>query len=417
MGTNTPSRANTVKAEVMRGPFDPGGQPLVKRPDHMHLSLFAWNVRSGLSATKAVLADRPRYRDFWEWPSASKLLREAEAAGFDSQLQYGMWSGYEGASGWNDASLDFASAAAASSAITEDLGIYSTVHVGYDFSPLLIAKITSTTDFISGGRLGVNIVVAQNPVDYRQFGFTSIRPKQERYDMADEFVTLLKHLWTSEHPLDFEGDYFQAYGAQVNPRPAARPRPVLMSAAGSDIGLDFATRHCDALFITSNDSSIEGYGRRADKIRSMAASHGRDVRVCAMCYVVMDETDAKAAETVDWLRAEIDRGALDTWLKRSGHVSNSESKVLADETIGENREAPADDPYLGIGEEHYNDLGLGMGAYKLFGSYESVADQLVALYRAGVEQVALCFFDPHRGVQQMRDHVLPLLRKRGLNRG
>ncbi|MEV0085405.1 hypothetical protein [Saccharopolyspora sp. NPDC050642] len=33
-------------------------------------------------------------------------------------------------------------------------------------------------------------------------------------------------------------------------------------------------------------------------------------------------------------------------------------------------------------------------------------------WEAGVEQVALCFFDPHKGVQQVREHVLPLLRAR-----
>jgi alkanesulfonate monooxygenase SsuD/methylene tetrahydromethanopterin reductase-like flavin-dependent oxidoreductase (luciferase family) len=411
-------RPRTVKAEITRGPFDPGGQPALRRKDHMHLSLFAWNVRSGLSASKAVLSDPSRLRDFWEWPSASVLLREAERAGFDSHLQYGMWSGYDGATQWNEANLDFASAAAASSAITDRLGIISTLHVGYDFHPVLIGKIMASTDHISGGRLGVNVIVAQNEIDYRQFGFTSVRPKAERYDMADEFVTLLKHLWSSEHPIDFEGDYFQAYGAQVNPRPSSAPRPLLVCAAGSDTGLGFATKQCDALFITSDDSTLAGYAARANKLHNMAATHGREVRICAMCYVVMDETDEKALETVKWMREEIDRDALDTWLTRSGHVSNSENEQIAPDQIGAARLAQENqDPYLGIGQEHYDALGLGMGAYQLFGSYETVADEIAGLYQAGVEQVALCFFDPHKGVQQVREHLLPALRRRGLNKG
>jgi FMNH2-dependent dimethyl sulfone monooxygenase len=408
--------SRVAEAEVLRGPFDPGGQPSIKRKDHLHLSLFAWNVRSGLSASKAVLADPKRFRDFWEWPSSRELLQAAERAGFDSHLQYGMWSGYGGASGWNDASLDFATGAAISAAVTERLGLYTTVHVGYEFHPVLIAKITSATDYVSGGRLGVNLVAAQNPWDYAQFGFKDVPASDVRYDIADEFTTLLKYLWTADGAINFEGDYFQAFGAEVNPQPAARPRPVLMNAAGSDTGLDFATKHCDALFITSADSSTEGYARRAEKLHSMAARHGREVRICAMCYVVMDETDAKAAETVKWLTEEIDRGALENWLIRSGHVLNSEATRLPDEKIGDEREAPVEDPYLGVGEELFTDLGLGMGAYKLFGSYETVADRLAGLYAAGVEQVALCFFDPHKGVQQVGEHLLPLLRKRGLNR-
>ena len=105
-----------VKAEVFRGPFDPGGQPETRTGQPMELALFAWNVQSGLSASKAVLADPARYRDYWRWETSSELLREAERIGFDHQVPYGMWSGYGGESGWNEQGLDFATAAAAGAA-------------------------------------------------------------------------------------------------------------------------------------------------------------------------------------------------------------------------------------------------------------------------------------------------------------
>ncbi|MFF1690188.1 MULTISPECIES: LLM class flavin-dependent oxidoreductase [unclassified Streptomyces] len=407
-------RRKGVTAEVLRGPFDPGGQPLVKRDNHLHLSLFAWNVRNGLSASKAVLSDPQRHRDFWEWPTASKLLKEAERSGFDSQLQYGMWSGYGGATGWNDAQLDFATAATGSAAITERLGIYTTIHVGYGFHPVLIGKMTASIDHMSAGRLGVNIVAGSNAADYAQFGLDGPPSQQVRYAIADEFTTALKYLWTSDEPVDFEGEYFTMYGAQVNPRATSRPRPLLIAAAGSDIGLDYATRQCDALFVTSQDNDIEGYAKRAKKIHDMATEHGRKARVCAMCYVVMDESDAKALDTVEWMKSQIDDEALQTWLLRAGHVLNSERQQLDADQVGTARtEEAKTDPYLGIGQKFYESLGLGMGAYRLFGSYETVAHQMIDLYEAGVEQVALCFFDPLKGVQQMREHVIPLLRARG----
>lgn len=417
MTQRPPGRRNGVEATVLRGPFDPGGQPIVTRKNHVHLSLFAWNVSSGLSATKAVLSDVDRHRDVWRWPSASRLLQAVEAAGMDSQLQYGMWSGYGGATGWNDAQLDWATAATASAAVTEKIGIYTTVHVGYGFHPLLLAKITSSIDHISGGRLGVNIVAGQNPADYAQFGLVGPPSQEERYDIADEVTTALKLLWTSEEPVDFEGKYFQMYGAQVIPRATSRPRPVLITAAGSDIGLDYAARQCDVVFITSQNNSVEGFRQRAAKIHGMFGEYGRTARIAAMCYVVMDETDQAAEETVAWMTEQIDDGALRNWLKRSGHVLNSQSKILDDTQIGDERGRLDEDRYLGIGQEQYESLGMGMGAYQLFGSYQKVADQLVELYEAGVEQVALCFFDPHKGAQQMREHVIPLLRERGFNHG
>ena len=43
-----------------------------------------------------------------------------------------------------------------------------------------------------------------------------------------------------EDAINFEGKYFQAYGAHIDPKPTSSPRPILMNAAGSDLGIDFA---------------------------------------------------------------------------------------------------------------------------------------------------------------------------------
>ena len=133
--------ARTIKAEVLRGPFDPGGQPDLPSGQPMELAFFAWNVRSGLSATKAVLADEERYSHYWRWPVASKLLAHADRIGFDHQVQYGMWHGYGGVSGWNDEGLDFATACTASAMVTERMNLFATVHTGYHFHPMHIAKL------------------------------------------------------------------------------------------------------------------------------------------------------------------------------------------------------------------------------------------------------------------------------------
>jgi FMNH2-dependent dimethyl sulfone monooxygenase len=398
----------TVKAEVLRGPFDPGGQPSLEQKHPLHLSLFAWNVRSGLVASKAVLTDPKRYRDYWEWPASRDLLQAAERVGFDSQLQYGMWSGYGGATDWNGASLDWATGAAVSAAVTERLGLLTTVHVGFDFHPLLIAKTTAAIDHVSGGRLGVNLVAAVDLVDYAQFGFGKNRDPEaiekgvgrtpaERYAMADEFATLLKYLWTSDDAVDFEGEYFQAYGAHIDPKPASRPRPILMNAAGSELGIDFATRQCDAIFVSPGQAGPKGWEQQAKDIKAAAASHGRKVRICMMCFVVMDETDQKAAETVQWLADEIDTEAVINQFRRLSGSASASSWGLQD-----------------VNAEHLRKFGLGIGGYQVFGSYKTVADELARMHSAGIEQVALFFWDPAHSVEAFGKHVIPLLHERGL---
>jgi FMNH2-dependent dimethyl sulfone monooxygenase len=174
-----------------------------------------------------------------------------------------------------------------------------------------------------------------------------------------------------------------------------------MSAATSELGIDFATRQCDAIFISAMRKGDQGsaemakaYGEMANNVHSAAAAHNRKVRVCAMCFVVMDETDEKAAETVRWLEDEIDVEAVTNQYRRlSGNISGVE-----------------------LNKEWLYAFGLGLSGNQIFGSYATVADRLTELYEAGIQQVALYFWDPRRSIERFAEHVMPLLRERGLRR-
>ncbi|MFT4232787.1 MAG: LLM class flavin-dependent oxidoreductase [Leucobacter sp.] len=417
MTPRPPLARKGTPAPTLTGPFDPGGQPDLGPDKHLHLSLFAWNVSNGLSASKVVLDDPESRQNAWQWKNSQRLLRLLDSSGMDSALQYGMWVGYGGEVEWNDHHYDWATAGAITAAVTERVGIFQTIHVGYNISPMFIAKQTAAVDHVSGGRGGVNIVAGQNAVDYAQFGLEGPPPQPIRYAIADEMTTAMKLLWTSDEPVDFEGEYFQLYGAQISPRATSRPRPVLVNAAASPIGLDYATRQCDALFVTA---SGETWAEKAARIHGMAAEHNRKVRVAAMCYVVMDDDQSKVDDLVEEMRRRIDREALENWLTMSGHIMASEpgGENLVDKGLyGLDRQASgaAADPYLGLGKEDYEELGMGMGAYQLFGTYEKVADELIELYNLGIGQFALCFLDPMKGVQQMKERVIPILQSRGYN--
>ncbi|MBS1890574.1 MAG: LLM class flavin-dependent oxidoreductase [Actinobacteria bacterium] len=395
------STPTAIDAEVTRGPFDPGGQPVWPARHELEVSLFGWNAQGGLSANNAVLTDLPRYRDYWHWPIASELLKEAERQGFDAQVQFGLWSGWGGTSGWNDAALDFATAAAASAVATESLGLFSTMHVGYAFHPLHLAKIAASIDFISGGRLGINVVAGQVPRDYRQFGFDEMPSSDVRYAIADEATTLMKYLWTSEVPVNFEGEYFRAQAARVAPRPARRPRPLLMNAGMSDTGLDFACRQVDCAFVSVPGGEIASLRESVEKIHALAAKYGRKVRVAVSCYAVVGATDEEAARTVEWLEENVDREAVAAFL----NIYREEAGIEL---------VPQDDPYLGVGRDQFMHIGLGMQSFQLFGGYETVANTLRELSAAGVDHVVVNFFDPMQGVKMMGEHVFPLLAEAGL---
>lgn len=394
----------TITAEILRGPFDPGGQPDTRSGQPLELGFFAWNIKGGMTASKAVLANPARYQNYWEWPRARRLVELAEEVGFDYQVPFAQWVGHGGPTEYNESSLDFLSTAAALAPITSRIALFSTAHVTYRFHPVHFAKFGATIDHISGGRWGLNIVTGHIPREMALFGFRERIPHDQGYAMADEFTTLLKYLWTSDEPVDFLGEYYECYGGRVSPRPTRKPRPVLMNAGNSPVGLDFACRQADWAFLTAPD--LDGYKEKIATVHRKAAEYGREVRIATMVWVVLEASDQRAADTLRWIEDEVDREATLDFIESMKDISIAKDFHLE----GENQE----DPWGGVGREMFLRIALGITAWQVVGSPASVAEQLRELREIGIESILMCFFDPLGGLHQMEDHVLPILRDMGL---
>ena len=52
------------RVDITRGPFEPGGQPVLVSDNKIYLGLFAWNISCGIAISKAVLLDPERRRDY-----------------------------------------------------------------------------------------------------------------------------------------------------------------------------------------------------------------------------------------------------------------------------------------------------------------------------------------------------------------
>jgi len=154
------------------------------------------------------------------------------------------------------------------------------------------------------------------------FGFSEPISHDEAYAMADEFVCLMKYYWSETEPFDFRGKFYQSYGGFLSPKPTRRPRPVLMNAGSSEVGLDFAARNCDWVFCLANDAA--GYRERVSQIHNIAAGYRRKVRVATMCWVLPEATDALAKDKYDWIASQIDTGAVEAFAKSIKGTSTEE---------------------------------------------------------------------------------------------
>ena len=74
-------------------------------------------------------------------------------------------------------------------------------------NPVLSAKMFSTLDQLSGGRLCINLIAGINDDDTRADGIPDT--KQVRYEKMDEEVQIMKRLWSSNEPIGFEGRHYK----------------------------------------------------------------------------------------------------------------------------------------------------------------------------------------------------------------
>ena len=158
----------------------------------------------------------------WTFDYNTALTLKAEALGFDLVFGLAQWIGKGGAGGetrFRELSLDPFITVTALAAITTRIMLISTVHILYGpWHPLYLAKMGATLDHVSGGRWGLNVVTGFVPSEARMFGNEQVT-HDLRYEMADEFTSMVTALWSSSDNLTMHGEFWRLIDAYVTPKP------------------------------------------------------------------------------------------------------------------------------------------------------------------------------------------------------
>jgi F420-dependent oxidoreductase-like protein len=109
-------------------------------------------------------------------------------------------------------------------------------------NPAVLAKMATTVDIVSAGRLILGIGAGWFALEHQQYGipFPSMGGRLQR---LDESLEMIKLLWTREHA-NFAGRHYQLQDASFNPKPLQKPHPpILVGATGENIALGIVARH------------------------------------------------------------------------------------------------------------------------------------------------------------------------------
>jgi alkanesulfonate monooxygenase SsuD/methylene tetrahydromethanopterin reductase-like flavin-dependent oxidoreductase (luciferase family) len=124
--------------------------------------------------------------------------------------------------------------------------------------PAMLAKIATTVDVVSGGRLDFGIGAGSrpsHPLARREYAGNGLpyHDFTHSVEALDEALTVIRRLWTSTEPFDFDGAYVRLEGAFGNPRPVQRPGPPIVIGGRSSKLLRVVAAHADVWNIPGGD--------------------------------------------------------------------------------------------------------------------------------------------------------------------
>ena len=167
---------------------------------------------------------------------------------------------------------------------------------GY-INPVLLAKMISTFDQLSRGRICINLIAGASDEEARAEGIRVA--KEERYEVMQEEVEILKRLWSSKAPLDYNGTYYQLEGARIRPPIHRHPAPKFYLGGGSQRAWKMSAEHADVhLFWGDHPERIAS---QIESIRRLAHAHDRadQIGFGMRLQIVCRETETEA-----WAAAE-----------------------------------------------------------------------------------------------------------------
>ena len=125
--------------------------------------------------------------------------------------------------------------------------------------PLLFAKMLTTLDVISHGRLICSLGSGWNKEEWTAYNLPLIDDHDERAEYAREFIVLFKHLCTHPAPelSNFDGKHIQVHGLPFNPAPVQKPYPPIWIGGESPATMQTAMQECDGWMALSAGGSPE----------------------------------------------------------------------------------------------------------------------------------------------------------------
>ncbi|KGP90673.1 alkanesulfonate monooxygenase [Pontibacillus chungwhensis BH030062] len=316
---------------------------------------------------------------------AKKVVQRGEQLGFDTTLIAELY--LNDIKGTDQDSLEAWTTAAGLAAVTETTEIMAAVRPNFH-NAAVTAKMAANIDQISGGRFTLNVVSAWWQEEAKQYG-GSFTAHDERYDRTDEFLRVLKSLWTKEEPVSYNGKFYSIENTHLHPKPVQKPYPKLYAGGESPRGKETIVNHCDAYVM--HGGTVDEIKTKIDDMKERRSEAGQEPfqSFGMAAYVICRDTEEEALQELNRITDVKDSGAYAGY---SDFTSKSQLEQQVD-------------------LQDYSVSNRGLRP-KLIGTPDQIAERILQYEQAGLDLLLLQCSPQLEEMERFSRDVMPLVEEK-----
>jgi alkanesulfonate monooxygenase len=298
--------------------------------------------------------------------------------------------------GYTATAADGFAVASYAAAHTERLGFLIAHRPGF-VAPTLAARKAATLDQFSGGRVSLHIITGGSDADQARDG--DFLDHDTRYRRTDEYLTILRRVWTEDRPFDHTGEFYRVAQAYSEIKPLQKPHVPLYFGGASPAAHAIGARHCDVYMHWGEP--LAAIRERIAEVRAAAAQFGREPRISVSLRPIIAPTEAQA-----WSKAHAILVRVEA--KQGDRTLPNPEAVGAQRLVEFARQAEVHDKRL------WTPIAAAAGGAgnttALVGTPEQVAESLLEYCGLGVTTLLIRGFDPLNDAVEYGRELIPLVR-------
>jgi alkanesulfonate monooxygenase len=318
------------------------------------------------------------------------FTRAHERSGFDRVLI-----------GYGSTGPDALSVAGYCASVTERIGFLIAHRPGF-VAPTLAARKFATLDQFTQGRIAVHIITGGSDLDEQRDG--DWLDHDGRYRRTDEYLEVVRRVWTSEEPFDHEGEFYRVSGAHSDVKPLQKPYPPIYFGGASGPAVTVGARHCDVYALWGEP--LAAIRERIAMVRAAANAFGRQPRFSLSVRPILGATESEA-----WDRAH---RILSRIREVGGVGALGASTPSRPQAVGSMRLLKFAQENEVYDKRLWMPIAAATGAAgnttALVGTPEQVAESLLDYCHAGVTTLLIRGFEPYKDAIDYGRALIPMVR-------